>query len=154
MNQIIRNAPAPVRWVPLEDGFQTAVVFEPGFNDRGGEYGVHGMDFRFLLRGPNGAVGFSMSTGWVPGEKGVNPAVAGLFPMAMDVSYHAHSPQRDGHDQARSDCPYLDGQPCFSDGAFLAAEPILEAFITRGDVAVWEALREWHDSLHATILGA
>lgn len=154
MTDITRVAPAPPRWVRLEDGFETAVVFEPGYNDRGGEYSVHGMDFRFLLRGPRGAVGFMMSTGWVPGERGVNPMVAGLFPMGMDVSYHAHSPQREGHERATEKCPYLDGQSCFSDGSFMAAEPVLEAFITRGDAAVWEALREWHDDLHATITEA
>lgn len=152
MSKPIRATASPVRWAPFEDGFQTAVVFEPGYNDRGGNYGVHGMDFRFLLRGPRGAVGFLMSSGWVPGEKGVNPTVSTLFPMGMDISYHAHSPQREDHEQASAKCPYLDGQTCFSDGAFMAAEPVLEAFIVRGDAVIWEALREWHDNLHATIL--
>lgn len=154
MSKPDRVPPAPVRWVPLEDGFETAVVFEPGYNDRGGDYGVHGMDFRFLLRGPKGAAGFVMTTGWVPGERGVNPGVAGLFPMAMDVAYHAHSPQREGQERSAEKCPYLDGQPCFSEGAFMAAEPVLAAFIVRGDAAVWETLREWHDNLHATITEA
>lgn len=153
MTEITRIAPAPPRWVPLEDGFETAVVFEPGYNDRGGDYGVHGMDFRFLLRGPKGVAGFVMSTGWVPGEKGVSPSVASLFPMPMDVAYHAHSPQREGQERSIDKCPYLDG-PCFSEGSFMAAEPVLKAFIVRGDAAVWEALRQWHDDLHATITEA
>lgn len=154
MSEITRAHPSPIRWVPLEDGFQTTVVFEPGYNDRGGNHGVHGMDFRFLLRGPKGVAGFMMSSGWVPGEKGVNPSVSTLFPMATDISYHAHSPQREGHERATESCPYLDGQPCFSDGSFMAAEPVLEAFIVRGEAAVWEALRQWHDDLHATITEA
>lgn len=151
MSQTNRAAPSPVRWIEFEERFQTAVVFEPGYNDRGGRYGVHGMDMRFLLRGPNGAAGFLMATGWVPGEKGVNPSVASLFPMPMDISYHAHSPQHEGQERSTTQCPYLDGQPCFSDGAFMPAEPVFEAFIVRGDVAIWEALRDWHDNLHTTI---
>lgn len=153
MTELTRTIQA-VNWRPIADGFETAVVFEPGWNDRDGQHGVQGMDIRFLLRGPKGAAGFLMTSGWVPGEKGVNPSVATLFPMAMDVSYHAHSPQHDGHEQATAKCPYLDGQRCFSSGSFLAADPILEAFIVRGETVVWEALRERHDELHATILGS
>jgi hypothetical protein len=92
-----------------------------------------------------------MSTGWVPGDKGIDARISHLFPMATDIGYHAHSPQREGQEQDRRECPYLDGQACFYDGSGLQAEPVLEAFIHRGDVAIWEALRERHDSLHATI---
>lgn len=152
MTELTRTTPG-VNWRDTGGGFETAVMFETGYNDRGGQHGVHGMDIRFLLRGPNGAIQFVMTTGWVPGDRGVDPTVAHLFPMGMDLGYHAHSPQRDDHVQDRRECPYLDGRPCFYDGSPLNAEPVLKAFITRGDVAVWEALREYHDSLHATILG-
>jgi hypothetical protein len=138
---------AVVQWYPGADGFERAVVFEPGWNDHGGRYGVHGMRIQFLLRGPKGVTLFLMGTGWVPGDKGVDGRVADLFPFASDVGYHAHVPQYEGAMGGRSACEYLDGVPCFYDGSGLSAEPIMADFIRRGDVAVWEALREWHDGL-------
>lgn len=150
LTRIIPN----VTWRRHADGFETAVVFEPGWNDHMGETGVHGMDIRFVMRGPKGAVQFTMTTGWVPGERGTDPMVSRLFPMGMDLGYYAYSPQREGQEQDRRECPYLDGQACFYDGSALPAEPILEAFVTLGEPPVWKALRNRHDDLHATILGA
>jgi hypothetical protein len=134
-------------WAPADDNFERAVVFESGWNDRGGQYGVHGMEIRFLLRGPKGVAQFVMNAGWIPGEKGISPRLADYFPSGSDLGYHAHVPQYDGAMEGRSECPYLDGKPCFYDGSGLQAEPVLTDFIQRGEVAVWEALRERHDDL-------
>ena len=143
----LQRFPATIQWYPAGDGYERAVVFEPGWNDRAGKYGVHGMEIRFLLRGPKGAVNFVMSTGWVPGEKGVDSRVADLFPSATYLGYHAHWPQYDAEIERNGACEYLSGQECYSDGSGLHAEPVLDDFIRRGDVAVWEALQERHDGL-------
>lgn len=144
-----RTLPDPV-WAPTGDGFERAIVFEQGWNDRGGQYGVHGMEIRFLLRGPKGVTQFAMNTGWIPGEKGVSPTLADYFPSGSDLGYHAIEPQYDREMEqigGRESCPFLDGKPCFYDGSGLQAEPVLADFIQRGEVAVWEALRERHDGL-------
>ena len=130
-----------------DERFERAVVFEPGYSDpgpRGPQWcGKHGMDIRFMLRGPKGVTQFLMFTGWVPGEEGVDPRISDLYPTAADIGYHARVEQYE--DQwGQEECEYL-GAPCFYDGSGLAAEAVMERFLTDGEPAVWRALRERHD---------
>ena len=137
-------------WRAREDGLEQAVVFEPGYNKRGSQYGVHGMGIRFLLRGPKGCTQFVMNTGWVPGES-MRASSADMFPMAYDLGYHAHVPQygygEEWVQRSTPDCPYLDGAECFYDGSGLNAEPVMAAFIVEGESAVWSALQIQYDNI-------
>ena len=65
-----RTVIAGPEWVPHRDDLERAVVFQPGFSsERTGDpsrnYGVHGMEIRWYLRGPNGVTQFAMNAGWV-----------------------------------------------------------------------------------------
>lgn len=127
------------------DGFERAVVFEPGFSDpgpRGPNWcGKHGMDMRFLLRGPKGVAQFLIFTGWVPGDE----TTLELYPSGADVGYHARVAQYE--DQwGQTDCEYLSG-PCFYDGSSLAAVDLLDRFKVMGESVVWEELQEVHDRI-------
>lgn len=149
---IAYSAPDPT-WIDAGDGFERAIVFEPGFKDPTSgprSYGSHGMEMRFMLRGPNGVTQFVMSTGWVPGVKGVSPALADYYPTGSDLGRHAHVPQYEGEDEGMGagDCAYLGGK-CWYDGSGLQADPVVVAFIREGEPAVWRALREYHDRLVA-----
>ena len=122
-------------WRAREDGLEQAVVFEPGYNKRGSQYGVHGMGIRFLLRGPKGCTQFVMNTGWVPGES-MGLTTFNMFPMAVDLGYHAVVPQygdlNDPDEDWRPytlDCVYLPSGKCYYDGSGLNAEPVMVAFI-------------------------
>ncbi len=100
------------------NGFERAVVFEAGYSDpgpRGPQWcGKHGMGIRFLLRGPKGVAQFLFNTGWVPGEKGVSPQLADLYPSGYDLGYHARVPQYESHEEwsPAQECEYMDGEQC------------------------------------------
>jgi hypothetical protein len=135
---------------------ERAVVFEPGFNDRNGQYGVHGMDIRWILRGAQVATQFLMFTSWVPGECGrefrwSNPEAAGMFPMGADVGYHSKVQIYGSQDPMDGECDILGGQ-CYYDGSGLRADELLQRFIFEGEPAVWRELQDFHDELMEQIL--
>jgi len=138
---------------------ERAVVFEPGFNDRGGNYGVHGMDIRWLLRGHGVVTQFLMFTSWVPGEVGhafrwSNPEAASLFPMGVDVGYHSPVPMYETHEPMSEPCDYLDGSTCYYDGSGLAADDLVVEFIHQGESVIWRELQNRHDEVMERVNGA
>lgn len=136
-----------IEWFPRPGGLERAVAFEPGYNDRGGPYGVHGMDIRWMLRGPKGAVQFLMSTGWVPGEKGVPPQISDLYPSGSDLGYHARVPQWEGQEiYGHESCDVLGGR-CYYDGSGLAARDLLREFTREGERVIWTALEARYAAL-------
>ena len=146
-NEKPKRVVAPVVWHATDDGFERAVVFEPGYNLRHLEgYGVHGMGIRFLLRGPKGATQFLMNCGWVPGEK-MPASLAEHFPSGSYLGYHARRPQYEGASDGSRACEWLGGGTCYYDGSGVAADDVLTAFIAEGEPAVWRTLREWYDRL-------
>lgn len=159
-----RNSHPPVLWAPHGDGFERAIIFEPGFGMDPDErrkpssqrYGRHSMQMRWLLRGPRGAAQFLMSTGWTPEPAPADPRWPSLrdwmttSPSGWDLGYHARVPQYKGAEQyGEQPCEYL-GAPCWYDGSSLAADGVLAAFFDRGEMGVWDALRERHDALRIT----
>ncbi len=147
-------------WFPRPDGLERAVVFQPGYNSGTREYGVHAMEVRWLLRGPNGAAQFLVYTGWTPGHlspgmglqpEGCPPMPARQYPTGADLGYHALVPQYEGHeDYGRLDCDVLPGGACYYDGSGLAADRLAKEFVTRGEPAVWAALEERYAGLKVT----
>ena len=140
---------ALIRWFPHNEILERAVIFEPGYDDDvPGRYGRHGMEIRWLLRGPRGAVQFLMNTGWVPGVKGVEPRISDLFPMATDIGYHAKVPQYEGAEEfsLHEKCDYIGGK-CYYDGSGLQAEEIMKHFIVDGEKVIWAALEARYSAL-------
>lgn len=142
--------------------FRRSVIFEPGYNylhETGpNRRGQHGMQIRFVLTWPEGAVQFLMGAGWTPlGE--VDEAVTedepchvdhwhhfsgSRFgqvntPSGYDIGHHWRTPTYEG-EQTYGPCSYLGGDECYYDGSGLRAEPILRDFIAKGEPAVWRAL--------------
>lgn len=114
-------------------------------------YGIHGMELRFVLKGKKGAVQFLVYTPihlpYVSDElfssgKKHNPFHA----MGVDIGYHAKAPQYEGQSVQRHDCPYTDGT-CYYDGSSLMADEFMPTFLVGGTSAVWPMLeakyREW-----------
>lgn len=152
------QAPPP-KWHSDDDGMEQAVIFQPGFRcvaTGPNSHGIHGMEVRFLLRGPKGATQFLFYTDWIPGLKeemrhqrrhgGGTPWPAHLWPNGVDVGYHAHQPQYDQHPLMSEDCPILEG-PCYYDGSGLAGSDLMYEFINGGELAVWPVLRDWYDRI-------
>lgn len=148
-------------------GFSREVVFEPGHpltlgTGPSSNYGRGALKIRFLLHGPKGSVQFFWSTGITPEravERDVFSRASGPFaaghvyehqewmhsaPTGFDLGYHSDAPQYDEHDTY--ECEYRPGGKCYYDGSSLAADRILELFLTQGEDAMWEALRERYNS--------
>lgn len=133
------------------------IEFNPAWDKRRtNHYGVHGVDLRFVLRGPKGAVQFCIFTNWHLPEvteelKGRRyDAIQGDYhwmerPMPSDLGYHSPVPLYDGQGIVTEECPYLDGKPCFYDGSGLNAEPVFERLLREGDAGVWDALEKYYE---------
>ena len=148
-----RTVIAGPEWFPRADGMERAVVFQPGFKhdragDPGRDYGQHGMEIIWYLRGPKGAAVFNLFAGWVPGVKGIPPALSEFYPTGSDLGYHALVPQYEGQeDYRRDDCTLMPGGTCYYDGSGLAAERVATAFIEHGEPAVWAALESRYEDI-------
>lgn len=138
------------------------ICFEVGYDHRdfGCDHGRHGMQLRFVLTGPSGAVQWlAFLSNWTPGnvhfgdvqaEGGTslvaaNPRIGDG--SAADLGFHAREPQYEGQDGPTPDCEYLGGDACYYDGSGLNAEPLLAAFLDHGPMAVWAALARYYQSL-------
>jgi hypothetical protein len=149
---------ARVRWSPRPDGLEESVQFVPGYNcpvPHG--HGVHGMEVRWHLRGPAGAVWLAMITDWLPGDRwpghGLSPDGINrnweMYPAGFGLGCHARVPQYEGHDLSERDCCEIGG-PCYSDVSLSGADEPVKRFIAEGEQVIWDAL----ESRYAELRGA
>jgi hypothetical protein len=128
------------------------IQFLPAFDKRdpnpSKNYGIHGVDLMFILKGELGAITFNVFTNWqlphVTEEfrPKMLPDKYFLFePKGADISYHSPTPKWEGQTK-RDNCPYLDGKPCYNDGSALDAEPIFNILLYSGSDGVWSELKE------------
>jgi len=135
------------------------VKFYPAFDrrkDPKGNYGIHGVDMRMILKGDKGAVQFVLYTNWhLPHvQEELNLKAIGqdstyisaiLNPLPADLGYHSPVPQYEGQSVASESCEYLDGRPCYYDGSGLNAERIYEALLKEGSDGVWRELEDYYN---------
>jgi hypothetical protein len=122
-----------VQWTP---------AFDRRDPDPAKDYGIHGMEVRFVLKGDEGATQFLIFTNWMlPHLRYGHKMVKGFLaePLPADVGYHARVPQYDGQ-ESMGPCEYLDGAPCYYDGSGLQAMALFDRFVAEGEEAVWEEL--------------
>lgn len=135
-----------VRWRKREDGLEECVQFVPGYNcPKPGGHGVHGMEVRWFLRGPDGAVVLSMATDFIPGERwpghGLSPSGHHDWtrhPDGFGLQYHSRVPRYEGHD-AEGRCDLI-GAPCYLDMWLSGADEPVKRFVAEGERAIWDAL--------------
>lgn len=140
--------------------FERIVEMSPAFDRRDPDpkknYGIHGMELRFVLKGELGAVQFVIYTNWqLPHVRDANrakmsPDLACLFePMAADVGIHSKVPHYEDHRVMRSDCPYTGG-PCYYGGSSLQAVEWMDEFLALGTDWLWGRLeKQYRDCLVA-----
>ena len=115
-------------------------------------YGINGMELRFVLKGEKGCVQFLVYTGihlphvakelWEKrGE--FNPTK----PMGADIGYHSPTPMYEG--QSPMECDLIAGGECYYDGSSLQADEFMPKFIEGGTDAVWEMLETRYRELFA-----
>lgn len=141
----------------MKDKLERTIEFRPAFDKRDPEpsknYGIHGMEMKFIVKGRHGATQFGIYTNWMLEhvEKELDNKIPDLryphcncHPSGFDIGYHAKKPNYKGQ-TARKDCPYIDGT-CYYDGSTLAADDLLKEFIAKGVDVVWKRLEDTYKS--------
>jgi hypothetical protein len=133
------------------DGFDRILTISPAWDRRSSDeaknYGVHGMEIRFVLKGELGAVQFVFYTGIFQKHVADEHKHAGYQSrwMGADIGYHSPKPMYNGHQSTKNPCGVLGGE-CFYDGSSLSADNFAPTFVERGPDAVWEMLRDEYDA--------
>lgn len=117
----------------------------------GRSFGINSMDLIFIVRGPLGAVNWTLSTGWYV-ESARSPSHrfdrTDQKPWPIDLGYHSHKPAdyQSATEPSQPSCTFLDGAPCWYDGTSLGAEDLLEGFLAGGDAWLWPKLEAIYHS--------
>lgn len=131
-------------------------------DDRNDKRGCHGLGFRFILRGPLGAVTWVLNTGLMAnavddfgwsiysgrpprrsGKPGTDRTGSGLtWPTAGPIASHSPVQRRDYWTQG--DCDLWDG-PCWGDIGYMVGDDALVALATGGSDGVFDFLQTIHD---------
>ena len=132
------------------------IRFYPAYDKRhpapSKNYGIHGVNLLFVLKGKEGAVQFLIFTNWHLShvQKELDAKLDSQFPhlschpLPADLGYHSPKPTYDGQTVCFDSCEWLDGQPCYYDGSGLAAEKIYNILVEKGDEAVWKELEKYY----------
>jgi hypothetical protein len=147
--------------------FEKIIKFEPAFDKRDPDpsknYGIHGVELGFYLKGPHGTVQFKLFTNWhVPGVRkeretddsllqsphisAIRCAEIHFGPSPADLGYHSPKPMYEDQTMISSECPWVEGGECYYDGSGLAAERIFDVLTEKGDEGVWEELESYYRS--------
>ena len=137
--------------------FKREIRFYPAFDKRDPDpdknYGIRGVQMRWLLSGNKGVVQFVLATQWyLPHvqkelELASYPTYNYFAPIPMDLGYHSLKPMYDGHPVTTGSCEYLDGKPCYYDGSGLNAEDIFRILVSQGGEAVWVQMEYYYHEL-------
>lgn len=126
-------------------------AFDKRSTDPKRDYGIHGMDLKFLLHGPKATMQFLVYTGLhLPHiheelHRKRGPGDAWLSaPQGADIGYHADVPQYEG--QTGMECEYRPGKRCYYDGTSLGADEFMPEFLAGGSEAVWTMLEHRYHS--------
>ena len=115
-------------------------------------YGVHGVEIRWYVIGPRGAIQFVVYTHWMLPKveeeyAAMDPPIARSLtrPMPADLGYHSPVLMYDGHSRMEQ-CQLLKQGYCYYDGSSLNAVKVFDILLEKGGEAVWEFLENYYVS--------
>lgn len=126
----------------------------PAYDKVSEGYGIHGVEMRWYVKGPEGVVQFLLYTNWhLPHvQDRLDARMDSQFPhlschpQPADIGYHSYKPRYEGQTAVQKDCHLLNG-PCYYDGSSLQAKDFYKILVEKGGDALWEALekryQEW-----------
>ena len=136
------------------------IEFTPAYDKRDPDpqknYGIHGVEIRWLLEGPRGVIQFVIYTNWhlpeVQLELDLRSLGADLLtlqcsyhPQPADIGYHSYTPLREWQKEPTFEsCEYLRGKPCYYDGSSLGARVFFQLLVKEGQEAVWQRMEEYY----------
>ena len=137
------------------------IEFDPDFDrrhqDPNQNYGINGVDIRFVLQGDIGAVQFTLSTNWhlLNVQKELDQRLDASFPhlschpMPSDLGYHSSIPTYEGETRLRkTKCRFIKGKKaCYYDGSTLNAGPVYEVLLREGEKGVWRKLENYYEHI-------
>mgnify|MGYP001569974091 CR=1 FL=1 len=139
------------------------LVFTPAFDKRADDpkknYGIHGVEMRWYVKGPLGAVQFVVYTGWMldhiekemESKRHDSIGFSITRPMPADLGYHSPKPLYEGQSD-RADCDLLKGGSCYYDGSTLNADVPFRILKEQGSEAVWKYLENYyHETFDAAL---
>lgn len=126
------------------------------------DYGIHGVDIAFYVKGDKGAVQFRLSTGWLLPEtlklRGNtydtlyryntelhSRTASDCYPMPTDLGYHSLEPRYEGHPSF--ECDVVEGGKCYYDGSSLNAYEVFAVLLRYGSEGVWHYLESYYRQL-------
>lgn len=141
----------------LEKWIEFSPAWDKRHTDPGKNYGIHGVEMTWFVRGPEGAVQFKVFTNWhLPHvmretdakiqSNSVNRFALkfAYHPIPADIGYHSYVPHYEGQTMMSENCHVLHGKPCYYDGSTLDAEPVFDLLVAEGGDAVWARLEQYY----------
>lgn len=135
------------------------IFFTAAYDKRAPEpsknYGVHGVEMRWYLKGPEGAIQFVVFTNWhLPHvQQELDRKSFGEFPhlschpQPADLGYHSRVPRYEDQRPMDGECSVIEGGgPCYYDGSGLRADDVYRLLVEKGSEAVWQFLEEEYRS--------
>lgn len=144
--------------------FEREITFRAAYDktdiDLTKNYGIHGVDINFHLKGENGVIGFQLFTGWLLPET-IGATKDGIsnyydygkklvtrnrdlgYPSPADLGYHSKVPRYEDHSKM-DHCDLLEQGFCYYDGTALGAMVPFEALLREGHEGVWKVLEEYY----------
>ena len=133
-----------------EKTVQFSAAYDKRDPDPNKNYGIHGVNIRFVYKGEKGATQFVLYTNWhlphVTEEQRKNMSRDKHFlfePLPADLGYHSPTPQYEG--QTQMECDLLDGGVCYYDGSGLQAERVYKRLLEEGEDGVWAELEDEYE---------
>lgn len=122
------------------------------------DYGIHGVEMRWYVKGKKGVVQFVLFTSWY--TPAVDEEMYGSIldpepskynhhsrvtckPIPADLGYHGVEPRYEGQEQG--DCTLLPGGKCYYDGSGMNAERMYDILREEGSEAVWKQLESYYE---------
>ena len=139
------------------------VEFAPAYDKRGPDsssnYGVHGVNLRFVLKKEKGAVQFLLFTNWhlphvqkeLDSRTNLEFPHLSCHPDPADLGYHSPEPKCGEEISSTESCSYLNGKPCYYDGSGLAAERVYERLLREGSEGVWSELESYYSKIFGPV---
>jgi len=143
-----------------------AAAFDRRSHNPAQNYGIHGVEMRFVLKGEKGAVQFLIFTNWhlphveeehrrLVQRKAIQHEPVSIWleslyrPIAADIGYHSPEPRYEGQ-EPMEDCSYVSGGHCYYDGSSLAAQRFYDVMLREGGDGLWRELEAYYLAVFET----
>ena len=125
-------------------------AFDKRSSDPSKNYGIHGVELCFILKGEQGAIQFVIYTNWmlphVREEYDLKTNHHLCHPIPADIGYHSRTPKYEGQKSLTDDCTVIGGA-CYYDGSGLQAEDVFNIMVEKGGDAMWAEMEDRYNQL-------